>query len=270
MHMLHRYFFRLIGLLLIALSIQGCTTITYKQMNSVATGTKHIAVFFDGTHNNIASDTNIKRLHSLVSLRDNPDIATIYIEGVGVGGDVLGMGTGWGIGERVRIAYEFILNNYCDGDKIYIFGFSRGAYSARILTSLLYYAGLPKDEKLSSREITLAVYDAVKNKLTDEKEPDRRKIVTSKLQEQKLNVGEPVSVDVLGLWDTVEALGFPDWAGRLENKAEIAPFFVDVDIPNKHHGDQLCNVRQAYQALAIDDNREWVFTPLLLSRKALF
>ena len=67
----------------------------------------------------------------------------------------------------------------------------------------------------------------------------------------------PVDVKVLGLWDTVEALGIPN-------------FNDDVDIPNYRYGDQLCNVKDAYQAISADDNRARIFTPILLTRKHLY
>src|SRR5262249_38796008 len=44
----------------------------------------------------------------------------------------------------------------------------------------------------------------------------------------------------------------------------------DVDKPNRRYGDQLCNVQRAFQALSIDDDREWIFTPLLLGREHQF
>jgi hypothetical protein len=210
-------------------------------------------------------------LHSLVSLQNRPDIATLYVEGVGTRSDVLGMGMGVGFAARVKIAYEFILDNYkpSSGDKIYIFGFSRGAYASRALTSLLYNAGLPKWEGHSNRELADAVYEEVKG-IFNESEHSRRDTVNAALKARGIQTGQAVPVEVLGLWDSVGALGNPHWGRRLLHKAGLKPIEVDIDIPNQLHGDQLCNVRHAYQALSIDDDREWVFTPLLLSRNALF
>lgn len=79
-----------------------------------------------------------------------------------------------------------------------------------------------------------------------------------------------MKVRVLGLWDTVEALGVPDYGSRWRHRNGIKPKFVDIDVPNPLYGDQLCNVELAYHALSIDDNREWIFTPLPLTRKHLF
>jgi hypothetical protein len=256
-------------LILPCLLLSSCTTnISYKQLRTSVSSPKYIAVFFDGTSNNEKSDTNIKRLHSLVSLQQRTDIASIYIEGVGTETDVIGMGTGFGIGPRVRIAYEFLLNNYNPGDKIYIFGFSRGAFSARILTSMLYHAGLPRLEGHDSHEAADMVFDAVKESIPREQERERKQRVATALHLAPEHL-TPVSVDVLGLWDTVAALGAPSWPSRLMHKAGLRAHPVDIDIPNDRYGDQLCNVRQVYHALSIDDDREWIFTPLLMQRKML-
>jgi len=263
-------------LLAFALLLAGCTGIVHKPLTTSAPGAHKIAIFFDGTHNDIASDTNIKRLHSLVSLQGNRNISTVYIEGVGTGMDPLGAGSGWGMGPRVRIGYEFILNHYRHGDEIYIFGFSRGAYAARILASMLYNVGIVAQIKdadtkpLSAFELADMAFDAFKFPLDEEKEGGRRAMVTDELKTKGLAPSASVSVDVLGLWDTVEALGIPNWTSRLLHKAGIKQHIVNIDVLNTRYGDQLCNVKRAYQALAIDDNREWIFTPLPLDRTHLF
>lgn len=267
----HTIFLKAFVCVLLAGNLTACTTaVMYKPVPAAASGEKHIAIFLDGTRNDEARDTNVKRLHSLVSLQSRPDLATLYVEGVGTGSDILGMGLGVGFKARVKIAYQFLLENYKPGDKIYIFGFSRGAYEGRALTSLLYHGGLPAWRGHTTGDIADIVYDNVQG-LRDETTHDpRREDIARQLQQKGLVIGKPVAVEVLGLWDTVEALGNPHWGRRLLHKAKIKPIRVNVDNPNLNHDDQLCNVRRAYQALSIDDDREWLFTPLLLSRKSLF
>lgn len=261
----------------------GCGSVVHKPLVAASEGPRQIAIFLDGTHNDASSDTNIKKLHSLVSLQGRMDIATLYVEGVGTGNDVLGMSTGLGIGSRVRIAYEFILNHYRpedktsrSRDKIHIFGFSRGAYSARILTSLLYHAGLPTvgidGKQRTATEIADIVFRAVKDDelVIGNAEPQRQAWVARRLREAGLEPGEPVDVEVLGLWDTVEALGIPDWDAKIVDKLGGAPYVPNVDDANPRYGDKLCNVHHAFHAVSLDDDREWVFTPLLLTRQHLF
>lgn len=270
-------FYSRLPAILAVLCLVGCGSIAHISQPALDGNAKDrkIAIFLDGTHNDATTDTNVKRLHSLVSLQPNKEIASLYVEGVGVDTDLAGAALGWGTKARVKIAYEFLLNNYRPGDQIYIFGFSRGAYSARILTSLLNHAGLPKISDRTNAEIAEDVYVANKQDLDFSEEADRKKEVREALEatwkrSEIAHELKSVSVHFLGLWDTVEALGVPDYKSRLVHKSGHSPHFVDVDVRNRRYGDQLCNVQHAFQALAIDDNREWIFTPLLLTRTHLF
>lgn len=264
------------ALLAFAVMLSGCASIVHKPQLSATPGRQKIAIFFDGTHNDIASDTNIKRLHSLVSLQRENNISSLYLEGVGVGIDPLGAGAGVGMEARIRIAYEFVLNHYRAKDQIYIFGFSRGAYAARILASMLYNVGLvtqgdPGGKRpMTATEIANGAFDAYKQPLREDDEKARRVEATKALALHGLTPSNPVNVEVLGLWDTVEAMGVPDWGSRILHDLEIRQHVADIDVRNNRYGDQLCNVKRAYQALSIDDDREWIFTPLPLDRTHLF
>jgi hypothetical protein len=258
--------------LLIALA--GCSTVAHKEAVSAAPGPHQLVIFFDGTHNDEVSDTNVKKLHSIVSLQHRPDIATLYVEGVGTGSDVAGMGAGLGMAARVRLAYEFLLRNYSAerGDRIYLVGFSRGAYGARILNSLLYHAGLPpKPVGMSYKEEADAVFDAVDQHkpFPPEAEPNRRHLVHLALDARGLEQTLPVPVHAMALWDSVAAMGVPDWGARTAHKLHAQRFLADIDNPYSRYGDKLCNVEHAFQALSIDDDREWIFTPLPLTRPHL-
>lgn len=287
-----------------AVLLPGCSSISHKPQPGTgggAQGASFIAIFFDGTHNDEASDTNVKKLHSLVALQDRPDIASLYIEGVGTGSDATGAATGAGINRRVQMAYEFILNHYRykqaatdEPSRIYIFGFSRGAYAARILTSMLYHAGLPPpgrrpDCQLTTAELAEAIHEAFAPQSAHVDpiyEPGRRTYARMRLEAfHKSNSGsrlltrgcfpeaprqENVTVEVLGLWDTVEAMGFANWPSRIAHKLGIAQHRENIDARNIRYGDKLCNVRHAFHAVSIDDNRAWIFTPLLLTRRHMF
>lgn len=239
---------------LVALSLAGCAA-TPKVLLSNENGPRKLVVFFDGTANDESSDTNIKKLQSLVSLQKKHEISTFYVEGVGANSKVVGMATGWGIGHRVRLAYQYLATNYRDGDEIYLFGFSRGSYSARILASMLHYAGLPGHQlpDVQLIDMTDRIYDAFKGSLTG---AQRQTNVLKTLADNKLPSLKHVDVTFMGLWDTVEALGLPDYK-------------EDIDMPNNRYGDQLCNVKRAAHVLALDDDRARIFTPILLTQKHL-
>lgn len=246
---------------LISVVLSACATPEFTvqpQGDTGQEGKKHIVVFFDGTANEEASRTNVSKLHNLVTLQNRSDIHAIYIKGVGTGGlsesKLLGMALGRGIGKDVQQAYDFISRRYSNQneDEIYIFGFSRGAYSARILAGLIEIAGVPdlrdSDEK-SGAKIISEIFNAHKGK----KSRSERELDVAKVYEGAKSYPR---IEFMGLWDTVEALGMPDFSegwnrrgGRLNNK----------------YFDQLCNINMAAHALSIDDFRATSFTPTLLT-----
>lgn len=240
------------GLIIVLLTLlTSCTSASSIQQLPQTQDRRKLIVFFDGTSNDETSDTNVKKLHSLVSLQNRPDISTIYIEGVGAQGKIIGMATAWGIGHRVRIAYSYLLQEYRPGDSIYLFGFSRGAYSARILAAMLYFAGLPGVDPAADRDFVSDLYDQYKGKSID-----RRARIEQIFANRKLPKPSPVRVNIIGLWDTVEAHGIPDYA-------------ESVDEVNYRYGDQLCNIDRGLHAVSMDDNRARIFTPILLTRPHL-
>lgn len=117
---------------------------------------KRLAVFCDGTWNDLrmASLTNVARLAKCVSRQgwDGVDQVVFYDAGVGVASGVspfvdrlvglLGGALGRGIDEKIETAYRFLVLNYEPGDEIFVFGFSRGAYTARSLVGLIRKCGI--------------------------------------------------------------------------------------------------------------------------------
>lgn len=247
--------------LLAAAALVGCAAVAKELTAQDRAVPRKIAVFLDGTANDETADTNVKKLHALVSLQGRKDISTFYIEGVGAQGKVGGMATGWGIGDRVRKAYIFLLREHRPGDEIYIFGFSRGAYAGRILASMLHNVGVPDFRTTPSGipeygVIANVIYESTFN---DGPPEDMRQRVAQLLASRGMSSSRhgSVPVKVLGLFDSVEALG------RLR-------YDEDVGNKNRKYGDQLCNVEHAYHAMSLDDNRATVFTPKLLTRAHVF
>ena len=93
---------------------------------------KRMALFLDGTWNNISANTNVWRLKSLCD--SSPEQLVYYSAGVGTHDKHLSGGMfGIGIDEEVIDAYEWLIENYQPGAQLFIFGFSRGAFTARHL-----------------------------------------------------------------------------------------------------------------------------------------
>ena len=216
-----------------------------------------LVVFLDGTNNAADSYTNISKLYNLVTLQPDPHIRTAYIRGVGTDGFFCrstSMATGMGIGEDVREAYRFLLDNYnpSRGDKIYIFGFSRGAYAGVILSSLLNSAGLPVAADGSQRDkeaFVERIYKAFKGE---------KPIGLRRAEIAKLIGGDPrpVGIEFVGLWDSVSALGVPDYT-------------INYRPSVNRYGDQVCNIKRLVHVVSADDNRAQAFSPMLMTHNGL-
>jgi uncharacterized protein (DUF2235 family) len=104
---------------------------------------KRIAIFLDGTWNTVNDNTNVWRLKSLCAdqCADGSRQVTYYDMGVNgfVGGTV-----GKGLGDNIKEAYKWLIDVYTPEDDVFIFGFSRGAFTARSLAGLIAKYGLLK------------------------------------------------------------------------------------------------------------------------------
>jgi uncharacterized protein (DUF2235 family) len=221
---------------------------------------RNLLVFMDGTwndengRNKDGAVTNIyKMFSSLSGHHENANIPHkkstakhlgLYFRGVGNDEEnikAVGYYQGaFGAGERnIRDhAYASICKHYRPGDRICIFGFSRGASSARLLASKLNEHGLPK-------EITLH-YRHVKNKSTDERE-----LLFTHYRAQEENTKE-IGVSFLGLFDTVGAFGIPLKLGPLN--FQKLNLFRDLTLAP--------NIDKTLHLVAIDESRE-PFIPTL-------
>lgn len=214
------------------------------------------AVFIDGTANDFVSKTNVMRLNLRVSEMPADSIGTFYVEGVGTQNRWISAAVGRGFDDRVLLAYTYLLQNYRQEDDIYLFGFSRGAYAARIIASMVHYGGLP-DEPIRDRnraaEVALTIFNAYKGNLKHEERKERIERAWARLGVAQEFDSRPIKF--MGLWDSVESLG----VDRTTN----------VEGEGSDYADQLCNVQRAAHAMSLDDNREVDFTPLLLTRPYL-
>lgn len=190
----------------------------------------HLVICCDGTWNsrrnkdgNAPAPTNVVKIHAAVCQdRDVPGAEQLsyYREGVGTTGGWLrrlwGGAFGYGLTEDIESACKWLAEHYRSGDRIYLFGFSRGAYTVRSLAGALGAVGLPDltDADLPDRVKWDLVKRAIRNyrnrklgrfpKPGDGWPPDGG---------VACHAPEAVPVHFLGVWDTVGALGVPDdWA----------------------------------------------------------
>lgn len=215
---------------------------------------KNIVVFSDGTgqEGGKGANTNIYKLFNMIEDRTARQIS-FYDPGLGTGWRKLtGNVSGAGISKNILECYTFIFENYEAGDQIYLFGFSRGAATVRSLTSFMHYFGIiPK----SRPELIKQAYKIYKI----ENEAKRKKKADEFVARHHTMW---TRIKFLGCYDTVAALGLPVKAlSVLVNK-----------IPGMKHKFQNFKlnetVENAYQALAIDDERK-TFHPILWDAESL-
>ena len=116
---------------------------------------KNIVLCFDGTSNTFGrNETNVLQIFKALP-KSNPGQVTFYDPGVGAlrmtsvyrrrkyAPDVIaGLAVGQGIFKNLEEGYRFLMRHYTKGDQVFLFGFSRGAYTARLLAGLVNFAGL--------------------------------------------------------------------------------------------------------------------------------
>jgi len=108
---------------------------------------RNIILLSDGTGNSSKANnpTNVWRLYKALDLQTDDQIA-VYDDGVGTSGirflKLLGGVFGWGLKANVTELYRALCEHYRPGDRVYIFGFSRGAYTARVLAHLIVTCGI--------------------------------------------------------------------------------------------------------------------------------
>jgi len=210
--------------------------------------TKNIVIFSDGTgqEGGKGANTNIYKLFNMVEDRTSEQIS-FYDRGLGTSWRKFsGNVGGAGISKNIMECYTFIFENFEAGDQIYMFGFSRGAATVRSLTSFIHYFGImPK----SRPELIKQAY-----KIYEIEDKSERKTKADKFVSTHHTMW--TRIKFLGCFDTVAALGLP-----------IKSLSVLINkIPGLHHKFHNFKlnetVENAYQALAIDDERE-TFHPIL-------
>lgn len=208
----------------------------------------------------MSDNTNVWRLKALCADKDanGNEQRAYYSTGLGTerGERLRGGVSGSGIDTAITKAYEWLVDNYRKGDEIYIFGFSRGAYTARSLSGLISICGLlRKGAPLGVNQIYKR-YRARKNgqprTIRELFDPDNYPGKRSLEDEWVAQFARAVSIKFVGVFDTVGSLGVPFALWR-RIRGEAYPFLnTGLRINNE----------TAFHALAIDEHRE-AFRPTL-------
>ncbi|HLO46805.1 MAG TPA: DUF2235 domain-containing protein [Kamptonema sp.] len=219
---------------------------------------RRLIVCCDGTWQDLEQGypTNVVKMAQAIKPIDDNDISQIvyYDEGLGTKQinskesiiDILtkldGGAFGLGIDHRIQDAYRFLCMNYQPDDEIYLFGFSRGAYTVRCLAGLIYNSGL-LDGKFIHH--VPQAYELYREKQNQENEPSGKNAVYFRNK-----YGQQVSIKALCCWDTVGSLGLPDiipglkWDEAFNKRYR----FYDTKVN--------CKIEKAFHAVAIDEIRK--------------
>ena len=193
---------------------------------------RNLVVCLDGTRNEPETGpTNVTRLYDL-AVKDDRQLV-YYDPGVGTMGArsattragrwltrAGGLVLGHGVRENVEEAYGFLLRAYQPGDRIFIFGFSRGAYTARALTGMLRTVGLLRPGADNLVPYAMKLY--AKGGRRGQTEAAERAFwrLRSEFTDKFGNPGFPSrfqpQVEFLGVWDTVKSVGWLNWRAQLE------------------------------------------------------
>jgi len=239
---------------------------------------RHIVLCLDGTWNKpgqkdqgVETKTNVLKLYEALVVR--PDQIRGYFSGVGTDPHekVRGGAFGWGLFDQIKDAYRTLCEQFTAGDHIHIFGFSRGAFSARSLAGMILRCGVIRKE-IGDVSIPGRVADL----LTTQQDDNLTIDVTDKVfamykyayeekngpevERFKREYCHDTPVRLVGVWDTVGALGIPDelflpTLRKLDRRIDARLYgFLDTDLSPR--------VEAAYHAVAIDEHRK-PFRPTL-------
>lgn len=177
---------------------------------------RNIVICADGTSNDVTGDsTNVLRLYRSLERSDRQLV--MYDPGVGTIADPtkktsigkwysrnFEMGLGLSVRENACNTYRFLCRNYQDGDRIFLFGFSRGAYTIRTLAGMIHFVGLVRPELEDLDRHAWSVYADDDGKLSR----TRDRFKSPARFKKAFGIEKPAEIYFVGAWDTVSAFGF--------------------------------------------------------------
>lgn len=234
---------------------------------------KNLVICCDGTGNEISENiSNVLKLYRCLrkTEKTQPRQMVFYDPGVGTVTEpttwhrlkaninlVLGLATGYGLDANVLSAYCFLVQHYAPGDRIYLFGFSRGAYTARVLAGLIHKIGLISPEQANLAGSGLVAYKQysgtgrgndvrdLQDVAFDESGPLPKDEFDLAAQFARITSTRWPTIHFVGVWDTVASVIVP----RRDN------LFFLFSLEELAFTRRNPSVRTFRQAIAIDERR---------------
>lgn len=215
-----------------------------------------IVVLLDGTWNDRNDNTNVRQIFDRLEAdsRSGEKYRCHYVPGVGtkwnerLRGGVLG----FGLDDNIRDGYRFIAKHYrSEEDRIFLIGYSRGAFTARSLAGMIAKCGIVDPKHVSDKELFERYRDGDPTKGLNEMRQNRA-LATTAADRLLLEKSQLARIRFVGVFDTVGSLGIPGTVGRLLSRSRYK--FHDTGLSGL--------VDHAYHAVAIDERRKQ-FAPTL-------
>ncbi|QCB97933.1 DUF2235 domain-containing protein [Arthrobacter sp. PAMC25564] len=184
---------------------------------------RNLVVCLDGTGAQLRAkgNTNVVLLYELLDHSDPIKQIAYYDPGVGTFSSagawtplaraisrLGGLAFGWGLRQNLGEAYTWLMQNWAPGDQVFVFGFSRGAYTARSLVGILRAIGVLRPGSENLVPYVVAAYARRAGETTIDWDEVH---LTSEVFAQHVDGKSTIPVKYLGLWDTVKAAGFLRW-----------------------------------------------------------
>ena len=211
----------------------------HANVDRMSTSYRRLVLLLDGTWQQLKDNTNVALLKENIEAGktgDGIEQIVAYFPGVGTAmyDKLLGGAFGYGLSKTIKDSYLWLSQTYKPGDEIFVFGFSRGAYSARSLVGLMHKCGGVVKE--ATQALIDEVYDLYRNANSD----------ATKFKAEHC---QKARVRMIGVWETVGNLGVP-MSGLPLALPGTRDFY-------RFHDTMLsCIVDEAYHALGIDEYRE--------------
>jgi uncharacterized protein (DUF2235 family) len=200
---------------------------------------RNIVILCDGTGNEISENiSNVLKLYRCLrkTEKTQPRQLVFYDPGVGTlerpdvwhklkqdFNAILGLATGYGLDDNVLAAYAFLVGNYQDGDQIYLFGFSRGAYTVRVLAGLIHKVGLISPQQVNLAGSGLIAYKQFSSDVVPKLGPNWRALTDAgdedgpiaatpfdnAAQFARITSTRWPTIKFTGVWDTVASVIVP-------------------------------------------------------------
>ena len=174
---------------------------------------KNIVICCDGTGNQVEGNlSNVLKLFRIVHKNERQRV--YYNPGIGtIGSDdpwtrltqnakgVFELATGYGLDAEILGAYRFLAEHYQKDDRVFLFGFSRGAYTVRALAGFIHMIGLLPPDQLNIANYGLSTYKKVGEQADFQLAWHFGQVTGA----------QPITIDFIGVWDTVASMIVPRW-----------------------------------------------------------